>query len=95
MEKALDCQSSDSDELPDDALRPDDFLSVEHYKVTKVVLSTGGPHDEFNIYTNEDGEIVRIEYVFKDWFDVASETLSGSDFDTAEEYFKTFLGELQ
>ena len=34
-------------------------------------LSTGGPGDEFRIYTDVDKNIDRVEYVFLDWFDGA------------------------
>ena len=35
-------------------------------------LSTGGPGDEFRIFTDIQKKIDRIEYVYLDWFDVAS-----------------------
>lgn len=34
-------------------------------------LSTGGPADEFRIYTDVDKNIDRVEYVYLDWFDGA------------------------
>lgn len=34
-------------------------------------LSTGGPGDEFRVYTDVDKNIDRVEYVYLDWFDGA------------------------
>lgn len=46
-------------------------LSVGTIRQVRVVLSTGGPHDEFVFTLDSDGDVVRTEYVFQDWFDGA------------------------
>lgn len=66
-------------------------LSVETMRVVKVTLSTGGPGSWLEAQLDDDGQIVRIEYHFNDWFDHASRTLDGSDFDTAEAFIRNFI----
>lgn len=58
-------------------------LCVEAKRIVCVTLSTGGPHDEFQ-FTINDGEIERIDYVFKDWFDSARKALEYDDFETVK-----------
>lgn len=66
-------------------------LHVSVERVVTVLLSTGGPHDEFRVTVDDDGEPVRIEYVFQDWFDGASRYLNGDEFDTAAEFLRPFV----
>lgn len=66
-------------------------LAIDETKVITVLLSTGGPHDEFRFYLDSDNDITRIEYVFKDWFDVAYRNLTGDEFDTMSDYFQRFI----
>jgi hypothetical protein len=47
-----------------------------HYRAKRLELSYGGPQDYFLFF--EDGTI---EYRFLDWFDGATLTLSGHDYD--------------
>lgn len=63
-------------------------LSIEVTRTVEVLLSTGGPEDALHADIDRDGTIVRIEYIFKDWFDGARRTLHGSDFDTAEAFIR-------
>ncbi len=60
-------------------------------------LSWGGPSDEFRFYCDENFKPVEIEYWFLDWFDGASMTLSGQDYDLLEEIFDDFkeIGSVQ
>jgi len=53
-------------------------------------LSWVGPADEFRFYVDEHFDPVEIEYWFLDWFDGASLTLSGRDYDLLEEIFNDF-----
>ncbi len=64
-------------------------LAVTVRRVIEVLLSTGGPEDALRAELDADGDIVRIEYIFKDWFDGARRTLHGSDFDTAEAFIRS------
>ncbi len=64
-------------------------LAVTTRKVVEVLLSTGGPEDALRAELDSDGDIVRIEYIFKDWFDGARRTLHGSDYDTAEAFIRS------
>lgn len=66
-------------------------LSVETFKVLKVLLSTGGPADWFEAQIDDDGDILRIEYVYQDWFDGARRTLDGAEFDQAERFIRHFI----
>jgi hypothetical protein len=66
------------DELP---------LSVETIRSVRIVLSTGGPHDEFVFTLDSDGEIVRTEYVFQDWFDGARRTVDDETAKRLGDYF--------
>lgn len=50
-------------------------------------LSTGGPGDEFRIFTNPDFTVHRIEYWFLDWFDGASRTLDGDQYLTIKDIY--------
>jgi len=53
-------------------------------------LSWGGPSDEFRFCVNPDLSIHRIEYWYMDWFDGASRTLAGKDFELLETIFQYF-----
>lgn len=66
-------------------------LDVETTKVMTVLLSTGGPHDEIRFYLDSDNEVTRIEYVYKDWFDVAYRNVTGDDFDVLVDYFSRYI----
>ena len=70
---------SESDELPTDCDASEQAydrlwelpLSVERETVVRIVISTGGPHDEIRAFVR-DGAMYRAEYVFQDWFDSAT-----------------------
>lgn len=66
----------------------DMILDVERKRYYKVLLSTGGPADWFEVYTYEDGEIQYIEYHFSDWWDHAERKLTGTEFDTVKDWLK-------
>lgn len=47
-------------------------LSIETFKIIKVLFSTGGPADWIEIKVDEDvGEVIDVNYHFSDWFDHA------------------------
>lgn len=52
-------------------------LGRQSYRVTNIVMSTGGPGDWLEVWQAEgdavvdDGEVVRVTYHFNDWFDHA------------------------
>lgn len=51
------------------------ILSIEEFKTAKILLSTGGPEDYFEIQYNDDG-IIGGRYFFRDWFDTANRYVS-------------------
>ena len=53
-------------------------------------LSWGGPSDEFRFFAGYSGDIYEIEYWFLDWYDGASRTLSGEDYDLLYDIFEDF-----
>lgn len=61
-------------------------LSVDKETVYDVRLSTGGPADGFR-FVYRDGDLIRAEYYFKDWFDSASEPLDLADAETLANLF--------
>ncbi len=68
------------------------LLSIDNlYTVYRVQMSWGGPSDEFEVFVDEDKEIVRIDYVFKDWFDGARRNLMGDDYSLAKELLGLIL----
>lgn len=83
------------------------ILEVSGIESIKVLLSTGGPADWFEVFFysgNEAcptchkarrGDIQYIEYHFSDWFDHAERNLTGPEFDTVEEWLRSvvYLGE--
>lgn len=60
----------------------DSILSDDVTAVHRLQLSFGGPADYWYVHVR-DGEITRVDYVFQDWFDRATRTLEGSDFEIA------------
>ncbi len=54
-------------------------------------MSTGGPHSEFRFYTNPDFSLYRIEFKFLDWYDGASRTLFGTDYELMKEIWFEFF----
>lgn len=55
-------------------------LEISTYKLVKILLSTGGPADWIEVKMNDDEEIIGMTYVFQDWFDHASETISENSY---------------
>ncbi len=53
-------------------------------------LSYGGPSDEFRFYCDENLNPVKIEYWFLNWFDGASISLTGGNYNLLEEIFLDF-----
>jgi hypothetical protein len=69
------------DNLPLDISGNDD--DEDHGWYLTVLLSTGGPHDEFRLYPTANGQnVAQATYVFKDWYDHAERTLAGDDLAT-------------
>lgn len=68
-------------------------LSVETFKLVRVLLSTGGPADWLEARIDTEGEIDRIEYVFQDWLDSASRVLDGDEFDQAARFIEELIPE--
>lgn len=69
-------------------------LAVETRTVRRVLLSTGGPGDWFEVETDEDGYVWRVSYVFQDWFDVARADLDGRDREDALRFCAEFIEDL-
>lgn len=74
-----------SDSLPDP-------LSIERRITYHVALSTGGPADGFRLtFDPEDGQLIRGEYYYQDWFDGATRTLSDEDADMIAEAYGIYV----
>ena len=56
-------------------------------------LGWGGPSDEFRIYTGPGFELVRVSYVFQDWFDGAERTLTGKALDLLTDIWEGWFSE--
>ncbi len=68
-------------------------LNVERITVWRVDLSTGGPGDWLEIHTDNENNPTRAEYHFNDWFDHASVTLDGQEFDLAVQFAAMVTGD--
>ena len=53
-------------------------------------ISWGGPSDEFRFYVGPGYELYKIEYRYMDWFDGASYTPGGKDYELLEEIYNWF-----
>lgn len=53
-------------------------------------ISWGGPSDEFRFFVDYGGQLYCVEYWFLDWFDGASRTLHGDDYQLLEQIFDWF-----
>ena len=73
-----------------DYVAPHTFGDDQHDGYFRYQLSWGGPSDEFRFYVGPGYEPHRIEYWFMDWFDGASRTLRGDDYDLLKEIFQWF-----
>lgn len=73
-----------------DYVAPHTFGDEQHEGYFRYQLSWGGPSDEFRFYVGPGYELHRIEYWFMDWYDGASRTLTGDDYDLLEEIFQWF-----
>lgn len=71
-------------------------LAITTQTVHRIDLSTGGPADWLEVFTEPAPhgceDVARIVYHFADWFDHASVELTGHDFDTAEQFARTVIG---
>lgn len=65
-----------------------DALSVDVKHVYTICMSYGGPADYWEVTTNSDGDVERIEYKFQDWFDGATRELHDDDLDIAESFLR-------
>ena len=57
------------------------------YRAKRLELSWGGPSDGFRFFENAD----LIEYYFMDWFDGATRTLYGEDYNIMKEFYDRVL----
>lgn len=92
IEAELKDRLADISEATDSEEKREEFdgqiLSVDKKIVYRVCLSWGGPADYFDIELDPEGrEIVRISYIFQDWFDGAERELAGQEFDTVASMF--------
>lgn len=55
------------------------------------LLSTGGPQEEFRIYTDCQYNIDRVEFWFLDWFDGAKVDLKGKDLEWFIDFYNNFF----
>jgi hypothetical protein len=58
------------------------------------VLSTGGPHEQFDVTFGERGVVDAVTFVYLPWFGRVEIELSGDDAETAREFYWTFFGDL-
>jgi hypothetical protein len=65
------------------AIDPDDDFPP----YVRILLSFGGPSEEFRMYFNAYGRCYSIEYKFLDWFDGASRLVLGEDKEAVESCF--------
>ena len=61
-------------------------LAVSVFRTVRIDLSTGGPGDWLEVQLDSENDPMRAEYHFNDWFDHASVTLEGDDYETAVEF---------
>lgn len=66
------------------------ILSIDKISRYDVCLSTGGPADGFRL-DFQDGEIIRAEYYFQDWYDGATRTLEGDKFRAVADMFTPLI----
>lgn len=66
-------------------------LGLSVTRVLRWDLSTGGPGDWIEFHVDSDGDLVRAEYVFQDWFDGAREEIEGDDYETVKEFYDIFF----
>src|SRR5262245_28145626 len=59
-------------------------LDVSLVRMVRIDLSTGGPGDWLEVQLDSESEAQRIEYHFAPWFDHASITLDGDEFEAAD-----------
>jgi hypothetical protein len=80
------------DRAEDAQRRIDEYpLAVTFAYSVRVDLSTGGPADFLVAEVSPEGDVLRITYHFQDWFDGASRSLGGPDFDAAEAYIRATI----
>lgn len=93
FQRIVTAQSSDDQDVIEEATEEhyDYPLHVSTKRLVVVLLSTGGPADEFRVTVDEDDVPERIEYIFQDWFDGASKLLDGDEFDLAASFLEPFL----
>jgi hypothetical protein len=58
------------------------------------VLSTGGPHDEFQVtFDSDDGRVTSWTFVYLPWFGRVELSYSPDENGTVREFYETFYGE--
>lgn len=89
MNAAVDIDERDDDERLLDELR-ESVLSFEMVRHVKILLSTGGPADGFDLVLDDDGEIDSGEYWFQDWFDGARRRLESDELALIDQVYGPF-----
>lgn len=56
------------------------------------LLSYGGPQEELRFYPRGDGELYKVTFAFRDWFDGATRTLRGDDRALGDIIWQDFRG---
>lgn len=71
-----------------------DYFENETGNYICYLMSWGGPSDEFRYYITEKGEIQKIEYWYKDWYDGAKIELNSKteEWDLASKVFEEHGG---
>lgn len=80
----------DEDEEDDDSelLKGEDVLDVEKKRSIKILLSTGGPGDWFEVEIYQDNSMGEVTYHFQDWFDHAEMRVYGDAADTVRAWIE-------
>lgn len=68
-------------------------LCVDLIRTVRIDLSTGGPGDWLEVQLDSDSEPRRIEYHFAPWFDHASVTLEGDDYEAADAFARALTAD--
>jgi hypothetical protein len=80
----------DEDEEDDDSelLKGEDVLDVEKKRSIRILLSTGGPGDWFEVDVDSDNSLGDVTYHFQDWFDHAEMRVYGDAADAVRAWIE-------
>lgn len=87
--EAYEVGETDEDESLMEELR-ESVLSFDVRRSVRILLSTGGPADGFDVIIDEDGELVSGEYWFQDWFDGARRQLESDELALIDQVYGPF-----